>query len=871
MPAQPFPRLRSAGSFWASRAEIAQTLSRLTEAPQRQQQRQPPHEPIIAPTRTLALRLQRTLPEQRERYAPLFQQLLRSNSLRLPIVTFQKLLRQQSQDLEPSLSEILKTTDPSLWKRRLEALARKGWAESDIDHWVWILSGDTLDERVARFVSRDTRKPLFVLLVLLQSGQSFRTPDSWSRIIHYVDHHYCLPKPKAAKGDISGQEPVVDTRLELDVSKFLILLRRLAGVAQRYWPMSLPALAQVTRNYITNLTDNGAQRNGYHKRCKVFNEALELLGKSSYVEPIKNMEFNWRAQKILLSMSDAMDRPLVIGERSYRAIRRVMAAQKKNAAERLVARRYAKSWPPYRQDFDGHDAERTPQDDESRSIRVGVLMTEAGYESNDYDEALGALGGSFEGSPTIQTRSLAPYQKNPENDRGDAFFTAWAMKVRATRNAQEAWRAFNSFTEVKPNLQVYTEMILKLQAKITEPTEHVLAGDAKEAFPVHHGNYSEYELSRLTPPGVQELYKRMLDQNIKPQGHCLTALVANASSVGEGLQYLTDSGLDPTCIAQLSIGSITDHRRFRRGVPTLVLQSYIQLLCRLQPSRRGDERIPADQLAYIHDAINLAKMRLRPGTPEAATFVTIWRVICRALARVHICVIDSTSQIANDMAALEICLDVCRTAEKTYGLDPELFLFLCRTTHKLGVAHLRLQESDPGLDTRSSPASLMQGNSRLGRLFEDASRSMKIMFSKMTQPISQSDPGLHLPEFLHVVGPVQLHTYMRTLAFLEDVTGMTNLMEWIFDNKDFVDEEANRTSRGRLMLVKILCAFEAFAGPHLDANLRKTLDDRLRDISEADGSWRWPSEADIIAYLEADRGGDSLKLHEKIIAAWRKQ
>ncbi|KAF2996989.1 hypothetical protein E8E14_001551 [Neopestalotiopsis sp. 37M] len=850
---------RRAGSFWGTRATFAQTLSELTST---RRHRFPKLK--IEPSRALALRLERQHPEQARRYGPLFRTMAKINSERLPLMTFQKLLRQQDLGNDKELAAIVSRTNSALWQDRLNSLERRGWREADIDHWIWILSGENGDDCVSRLVSSDRPKPIFVLMNILSSGRPFRSPDSLRKILEYITKEYLTPRTcnPQQPGDTSPK----DHRVRLGVSKFILVLRRLTRRVLTFWPRSIPALADLTSTYLVNLHHIEEDENLYHKRCRVFNMALSEFSRPASFEPIRNMEFNWRAQRKLLATSDSLQRPLVIDRLSYRAIRKVLVAQKKSAAERGVAMRYAKSWPPYRQDFTGHDAKRTPEEDQSRSVRAGTLSTEAGYPQDEYERALNVLGGEAANQPpTIQTRSLAPREWTNEKEQ-DNFYTVWAMKVRATRNSQEAWRVFISFTDVEPSLQVYTEMFLKLQATESHSSRDVLPGDSRETLPVHHGNFSEYELARLTPPTLQSLYQHMLSQGIKPQGICLQNLVSNARSVAEGQQYLRDSTINADAVAHMLSNKTYLHTILRR-IPLLVFRSYIQLLCRLHPDRRGKNRISNTELNQIHQAITLTKARLAPGTTEAATFRPAWQIICRSLARPNLALVNKNERVANDVEALDLFLQVNASIETSVGTDPEIFLYLCRTVQKLAVSLFVRADLDSRHADSHLPVRLMHGDSRTSNLLRAADQALRDMFRKLTTPITSSPDSkrFELAGFLHPVTPAHLHGYMRTLAFLEDTDSMVALLDWVLDHKDLVDEEVERKGDGgRLMVAKMLCAFEAFCGPRLDDAVRAGLDAKMSRIAEADSSWHWPAPEDTEAYVEADKRGGSQKLQQRV-------
>ncbi|KAI0149428.1 hypothetical protein BJ166DRAFT_537637 [Pestalotiopsis sp. NC0098] len=863
MSTQQLIKPRRAGSLWGTPATLAQTLSELTST----RRHRFPHLKN-KPGRVLALRLERQHPEQLRRYGPLFRAMAKVSSERLPLMTFQKLLRSQDLSNDKGLADIVAQSDHALWQDRLNSLERRGWREADIDHWIWILSGEIGDECVSRLVSSDRPKPIFVLLNILSSGRPIRSPESLKWVFDYITKTYLTPPIHDPREP--GDAPT-DHRVKLSVPKFVILLRRLTKRVLTFWPRSIPALADLTSDYLTNLHNIEKDQNLYHKQCRVFNMALVEFSQPASFEPIRNMEFNWRAQRKLLSTSDSLQRPLIIDKLSYRAIRKVLVAQKKSAAERGVALRYAKSWPPYRQDFDGHDAKRTPEDDQSRSVRAGVLSTEAGYPRDDYDRALDVLGGEAANQPpTIQTRSLAPKEWSNKKEH-DHFYTVWAMKVRATRNPQEAWRAFMSFTDAEPSLKVYTEMILKLQAAESHASRDVLPGDSRESLPIHHGNYSEYELARLTPPTLQELYQHMLSHGIKPQGMCLQTLVSNARSIAEGQQYLRDSTINADAVAHMLSSKGHLHMILRR-IPLLVFKSYIQLLCRLHPDRRGKDKIASADLGYLQQAIVLTKARLAPGTTEAATFRPAWQIICRALARPNLALVNKKERVANDVEALDLFLQLTGSVEKTVGIDPEVFLYLCRTVQKLAVSLFVRVDVDSQHSESHLPVQLMHGHSRTGDLLRAADQALGRMFEKLRIPMPSSpsdEPGL--PNFLHPVTPAHLHGYMRTLAFLENTEAMAALLDWVLDHKDLVDAEAERKGDGgRLMIAKMLCSFEAFAGPRLDgSDVRARLDAKMASVAEEDDSWHWPAPEDTDAYVEADKRGGSQKLQERVLSLVR--
>lgn len=811
-----------------------------------------------SPSRVLALRLRSKTDRHKKAYRHAFEFAAQQRADRLPLLMLQVWLARQNIENEPRVSASIRSISSSEWDDRIRGLASRGWSQADIDHWIWILSGENGDIRVQRLVSTETPKPIFLVMLLARSDEKFRKAESLLSLMEYTAKHHFTSTTRPSSNNVALPGHIVT----MTVSQFQLLLRRLVRHIQRIWPRSIVTVARFTMDYIRGIPSD-SDNNSYHNKCEIFNTALQLFKTPALTQPLANMEFNWRAQRLLLAMSDNLEKPLIINKASYRAVREVMIGLKKSKMEKTVALRYAKSWPPYRQDFDGLDAKRTAEDDHSRSVKANTLMKEAGYPDDHYDQALGALGGMGVDSPTVQTRSLPPREwKDNEQDRN--LYTRWAMMIRATRNSREAWKAFNDFaakTGKIPNIQVYAEMFIKLQSRPLAPTSTALPGDSRESFPVHDANYSEYELARLSPPTVSQLYDQMISRGVKPEGHCLHTLLINAGSLEEANRYLRDSGIDPAIVSAMTLYKQPSYQALWR-VPLLIFKSYIQLLCRLQPNRRGRQNIPQEELLLICHAIKLTKTRLKPDTTEGSTFVEPWALILRALARAHICVING-SQAENDAEALYMSMDVVQYMQKTAGVSPEAFLYFCRAVQKVAVCRLRSGESPLGENTSGDAFPLVPSA-------ETVLRTLQGIFSQVITPVKTSGTmfeGLAVPKFVHNIGPAHLHAYMRALAFLEDTAAMKELLQWMLTHRKYVNEEAERIeNRGHALVAKTLCAFQAFAGPSLAHEEQEDLVSRMEDGAETAGSWRWPTPEEVENYVQGDLRGGSQRLQQRMLA-----
>ncbi|KAI0414258.1 hypothetical protein F5X98DRAFT_349841 [Xylaria grammica] len=841
------PLTKSGIGLLSSKHAWSQTLSRVTSAKLRQypQLRLPP-------TRILALRLRSKNEDQKKKYRIPFWFAASLRSGRLPVLTFQRWLLRQDLSSEERLAKLIAKKNQAEWSDLFYNLAGRGWSREKLDHWIWILSGENGDIRVERLVSTDDPKPIFLLLLLLRSDETFRKVESILLLIRYASKHHTI---SPTSNDVQAEPREI-----LTVSQFRILIRRLIRHTQNVHPQSIVTAARFAARYIESIPNDPhhkRHRTDYYDQCAVYNATLFYLKRPAPNQPVASMEFNWRAQKALLSMSDGLEKSLIINKASYRAIRQVLVGLKKSGQERAVALRYAKSWPPYRQDFDGRDTKRTAEDDRSRSVKAGVLMEEAGYPKTHYDRALDALGGMSEGSPTIQTRSLPPKQWTDEAEELN-IFSSWAMSIRATRNAQEAWRAFGKFaqkTGLAPTLQVYNEMFLKLLANPVDPdsSPDLLPGDSREAFPVHNANYSQYELARLSPPAVSELYAEMIDRGIKPGGHGLRNLISHAKSIEEGLRYLQDSGISTDIMKSIALFKMPSYQALRR-IPLQCFNSYIQLLCRLQPDRRGSDNISSEELCRIRHAIKLVSIRLTPDTTEGATFRPPWYAILRALARAHIAVQNGPAA-ENDLEALELFIETLESARRSIGIDSELFILLGRVIQKAALSRLRSLSEMEHVEAALVPNA------------ESLLNLLTSTFSKLTTPIVEDMPtSLPITNFQFPLTPPHLHTYMRALGFLEAKDEMVRLAFWMMDNYEHLTQEANRlSSRGQAMIAKTFCAFYSFAGPALEEDVQQELTTRMDHLIAEGGNWRWPTSEEVESYACGDARGGADILRRRIL------
>jgi DNA (cytosine-5)-methyltransferase 1 len=827
-----------------------------------------------------------------------------NRSLRLPVLTAQAFLRRHAllarrRGVELKIERYLGGTEE--WKTRLAELeSQTGASEADVKQWLWILSPESGDVKIQRFLRSKCRKPLFLLQLLLAKDKKIHEPATFLGLLQFMRENYVLAdRPQ----DELNHPAYKDQGRSVTWWHYLVFLYRLVWHCREGWPAAMPLLARLTADYIGTMRLDSKARalTGYQARSLVLNKSLQYFSWPARVRPIDHMEHNWAAQRHLLRLAATTEPPLVMDQNGYRAVRTVLIALGKTKGEAKNADRAAKTWPPYRRTLDGIDERRDPEDDLSRSAKAGMLVRAAGYSDDIVDRALSALGGStFGQAPTIQTRSLPPafYSGRLASQN---IYSEWAVQVRATRNAREAWLVFENPPEpgIRPTAQIYGEMFEKLYARPATESPAIRAGDAKEVFPVHDGNLSEFEIARLTPPSPEELYDHMLLQDkLRPTGYCLAVLIRNSSSKMMALRYLGDSPYKPYIAALKVPVSKADPASLKAlsQLPLNIFNAWIAMLCRLHT------RAPREQSVSSHsfedaknagttaaDANGHAKHHLESreisqmphdgSIPEAIALATAfqahnakaahhdrlpWHTIMQALAGRKMLY----SRMGAEHNAVETLVTFLRLYERTAaakGIDPVAFEALCLVIRKT----LKLTTFEKAEGGRMVPRPYVSGVAAIEELVFRAHRYAVRTFAALTSPVpanelrqgdapqgaepragevEEVDDGV-TPGMLryNVVGR-SVHKYMLALACCGDGAGMVRLMDWLLDgwDREYVREEAKTAhSLDYHYTMRTIAYFAEMggAGDLVDSGEMDRLRQRLDDMRWEKGcTWFWPEE-----------------------------
>lgn len=714
--------------------------------------------------------------------------LARDRSVRLPVMTAQMMWYRDEELRQTDLMEQLPRGKN--WNRRVKAVCSTGVTVKDLASWSWILKGDTADIRLERFLSVQRHKPIFLLFLLVRSDQPILNRELFVSLLDHITKIYTNRTPM---GTGEQQKRALDSAFNMTPKHFLVLLERLMFHTTRLSPESALQLAQFVISYINSRSAmgtvsemQGGPQPEYAASCRIFNAALRLLSTPAKSRPLANMEHNWEAQKHLLAFSSGLRQPLIINQSGYRAIQAVMIGREKSAGEVKVAVRSVKTWPPYRRAWDGIDEQRRPEDDLSRAVKAGIQAREAGYPEIEYDRALGALGGHLLGqSPTVQTRSTPPVLRRAKNAAVTVLDT-WAARIKATRNAQEAWAIFRTPPQdnLKPSVPVYAAMMAKIVAGEVTDSASAVPGSSRENFPVHQSpNLSEYEKARIRPPTLEKLAEEMVASGVRPTGLALCILIEHSRSESEMLHWLRLSPYERLAheLDPLSEAAQRNYETLKH-VPLAVFNAYISFLCKMQ--RKEDAAASADQQGdshpqshpdsrprdyYIKLALQLIPARLPAKTREGRTYKPPWLQVLQTLimSKSHASLRNPSTRRSRLMTFLNASK---LTAHRT-GMDAALLGLICLSAGRVMAATFTAANRDQYRDRYSArdrwwmvPDSIHLDagtKSLLEQLYNEATNAFADL-----KPTGSGIGGFHV------------YSYVRMLALYGDVDRMVKALEW---------------------------------------------------------------------------------------------
>ncbi|KAG6011051.1 hypothetical protein E4U21_000082 [Claviceps maximensis] len=780
-----------------------------------------------------------------------------ARTFRLSIVLLQELMRQEElASNEPSeILPLLPTEDERdiiLKHRDLAMHSRQA-----LDYYIYVLRGRDDKQRCQRFLEKRFIVPQFVFNFLVRSSADFIDTETLLAMIDSCQLYFDaaerakmrakrqagtrLQNHRRVQEDISGQ------RLEIDEANFDLIMRLLVAQCLRLEPRYVVLLAKKAAQHIERMSSRTNHPRKLHLRqCKAFNGCLDAFRPQPRLQTVQqsipNVYF-WEAQRILLTMSAGLPKPLLISRTGFRAIRDVLSGLPKNFTEVHSSTRHAPGWPPYLQPGHGMDEQTDPEDNWSRTVSAGMLMQEAGYSKEQLDTAVDILQGmAMNGAPTIQQRIAIGKGR---------VIGVWEASIRATRNAQEAWGRFVNPPKSGLNCgpHEYAAMFEKLMMREVEPDSGLLPGDKALNFSTQHeANLTEFERARLRPPSVSELYQDMKLAGVQPEGACLRILVANAGSLETAHQYLGDSLGNGEAIRNLMADE--PHPRLLRNVPLSLFAAYIKACLRVE-EQRGNRQLMR--------AVRLSEIRLRGVRSRWMAFV--WGIILKDLSQHHGALrISLTDQLG-------LISRVADTIETRAGLQLSSFTQFNKCIRKA----LRRKASNLFDINAAGGGQCNVTASTLGphdsskietttAVLQVVGSRMKSMFWALAK--RERDVQRHLEPYPvaplermslrgDVVRSEHVYEYMLSLGYLGQFDEMGRLLDWLTQQWGQSDVVSALSELDEPPLYadfsETLCVFRMVAEPMLSNNTVMSL---VQNIADSGLNWTWPDDEAVKNYAE---------------------
>lgn len=752
-------------------------------------------------------------------------------------------------------------------------LERRGYNIDDLDVWAWIVQGH-LDEKAQRFLSSPSRKPTFILLEILRND--IQHVETFRSLLVYVWTEIFSATSRERAGEtwpeVSGPwgEDAINllsySSPNMEATTFTVLISRLLYQARRLLPSAVLPISHMIPPYLFHNLNRGSttkllELREHSRASKLLNKFLRTLSRPTHLEPFRSMGHNWHAQRVLLSLANRTKPPLIIDRLGYNSVQAVLLASQKTDEESRLTELQSRDWPPWRVDQDGMDAQRSTGEDMSKVVLAIRQMKEAGYSSSSYTRAYGILGGQEDdGTPTLHTRSISKahirklrslVRLSPLNPR------VWIARIKATRDAQEAWSAFKNYRRQggTPTSSIYLAMMEKIEAENKRNGRtrmiNVLPGEGREVLPPFNDNFSDFYKDELRPPPtIDALYEIMISSGIQPESDCLRFLVSHARGIPDGIKYLRDSVQRGDFLKYL-IGQNNDPPAEFTSAETRIIHAFVNLLCRC-----ADKVVPQtlshpdfsddNDLKRLHeecsDKINdfNASMVMPQTLPRSkksginplshalelirttqTKYKPTWYAIFDALARPGI-IIDPNivGDPQDDVNSWRICVAILQDFHDAgLELDPKAFQLICRCLEKAMLASSRMDEKP---------------------MFEDAIQLVKEEFAKLS---FASMKCLGLPELSHNLNGAILHAYVRALGLAEDSDGIKAVVKWMVLHHKSLITEAQWSRNGHELLRRTFVAIKVFCNG-------ESYEEQARELVESVDGWSWPSDEDARDYIE---------------------
>ena len=788
-------------------------------------------------------------------------------------------------------------------------LKGKGYRETDVVLWHWILSAASSERAALRLnlawgvaAQRTTREkapiPVFVFLQLLRRQDLslyalyYLIAHAWQRLgdvtpaVLFLVSRERFDSAWAQYGEraleSSGAEPVSllkksDGKSDnMTEPSIMLMTVRLLRHARRLWPASFLSIATlfVTHVHGQAHASSSVGPSVASRLSNLYNTCLSLIAHPSSANPFNQVTHQQTAQFTILRAMDAHQPPLVVTRKGYRAVARVQLAHHKTLSEQSWADLKSASWPPWKEDKLGFDAEKGMENGLSRASYALRKMYESGYPAQVWEQTAEIYAGwDTDASPTIQTRKFIPGKLIPSHVAKDepTDESTWAARVRATRTLDEAWSCFLQYNRVARTReqQVYLAMFEKLffdakrqheeQRRLTNIQRHLaFPGDGLEVLPrPAYSNAAIYV--PIPPPSIDVFLSLMKDHRIRPAPPLLASLFNHAPSFRFGRTAYEMSykplPLIRSFLYRRDDALIPDVAEAVKEWPEYLLAAFLQFVGKFMPPRRSridhgrtvmyPHRTTADgDLAlailfrvkprYLPAWYNvISRLTSVPGTPRPGdTDVHLSNSLCVSKIT-HAMQEMGLEPDMDGIQLLCVALEASLWAQRTHPGQPQRQagderLHVDSTCDEPHVTTLRDEAETASRDVLAYIKSTFQRRVSIrgtNAIFRDDS---SISSTTRFQSSGAMDPITKLPQILDMPPAPSLHALVRVLGLLRDYHGLLQLTRWIAQHGPELHLASAEKGRDHDMLKRVLVATRAF--------LQRAWEDEVAKATSCDSS-----------------------------------
>ncbi|CAF9932222.1 MAG: hypothetical protein HETSPECPRED_008304 [Heterodermia speciosa] len=763
-------------------------------------------------------------------------------------------------------------------EENLTYIHEQGYEPEDLVSWAWIVTADSTDRAVrrlmalsaeSRFGSSESRMiPTFLFLFALRrSNWSARAVRMM--IIHGRDrlesYSVAQGQPLDAAYEFSKtraqdlQPPGISHRF-MSKSNVVMMVIRLLRHARRAWPEAVVFIAMMFTKYEEQSYDTPLERRKIAELTYDYNTILSLLAIPASIYPFLSVSAQQQAQFTIIRRMNEFDPPLVVDREGYRAVIRLQLAHKKTLQERDWASLKATSWPPWKQDKLGLDAEKDIQYGQSGASQAIRQLQEAGYALGEWESSAEILAGwDTDGTPTIQRRAWNPRPTDSRNGGVEESTPShapkaleWKARIQATRTIDEAWACFLAFKDTmsrdgipSKHPQVYEAMAERIvfdqkrsvateQGRLQEAEPQPgditpLPGDGKEVF--ERPGPQEAIYVRSSAPNMDEFFDMMLQDNVVPSQRCLAFILSHATTFPNGVHYLLHSHLPEELVRTLLIGDPTPiaHPIIHRDtMSNFLFGGFIHFLTRFPRRIRNEDLIEFNfpergAPGTGHQRVNAMVQACKVVVAYKPYYRPPWNSLLLALVEKGVSLETVAGNVNRELQELLAWQTMQKLVDEMQriglGLDFSGFRYVCIGYENAFVAKEELATATCFPSVRDHIRERL-GCSVRG-IIHDGVSYIKDLFTTIVygaparhriawleSPFPEADALL--PRLLETPSPAHIHPLIRIFGLRGDHRPIVEFVEWMGKFAPELQTRADELMNGKRMLRQCLTAAVVF-------------------------------------------------------------